>query len=98
MEDNNGAIAWANELGHHNKRKHIDLATWNVYEQTKNKIIVLDYIQSKENKADCLTKSLKTKDEFIAKFNALSGKTSTIELQPHKQDDLAQPLQKQPRR
>jgi len=101
MEDNNGAIAWANELGHHNKRKHIDIATWNVYDHVKKNNIALEYIKSSDNKADCLTKSLLTKAECIAKFNALSGKTTSIELGNQRlraEDEDAEPIRKRQRK
>ena len=59
---------------------HIDLASWLVYDHTTSKNIKLVKIESRKNIADCLTKSVKTVGEAKAKFDALSGKTSGIEL------------------
>jgi hypothetical protein len=55
--DNQGSISWARE-GSLRKVKHIDLRYHFTHHLINSGTITVKYIESKENKADCLTKPL----------------------------------------
>ena len=55
--DNQGSISWAHE-GVLRKVKHIDLRYQFTHHFIRTGTIDFKYIESKENKADCLTKPL----------------------------------------
>lgn len=59
MEDNTSAIAMAvNPQENHKRTKHIQIAFHSTRDYVKNKVLRLQYIPTKEQAADCLTKSL----------------------------------------
>ena len=70
-EDNQSAIAIAKYEGYQSRAKHIDIRYHFVRDQVKNKIIQLEYIETKLQLADFLTKAISTK-----KFQFLVTKSS----------------------
>jgi hypothetical protein len=60
-EDNQSAIAIANNNGYQSRAKHIDIRHHFIREHIKTRKIELQYIESKCQLADFLTKSLATK-------------------------------------
>ncbi len=56
--DNQSAIAISETDKHHNRTKHIDIRHHFIRDYIKNKIIKLKWIESSEQQADILTKSL----------------------------------------
>uniref|UniRef100_A0AAV1U517 Polyprotein n=1 Tax=Peronospora matthiolae TaxID=2874970 RepID=A0AAV1U517_9STRA len=68
-EDNQSAIAIAKNDGYQSRAKHIDIRYHFVREQVKDKIIDLQYTETKSQLADFLTKPISTK-----KFESLLDK------------------------
>lgn len=56
--DNQACIAMTDHDVNHSRAKHIDLRFFFVRELVENKTIIIKYVPSKENLADCLTKPL----------------------------------------
>jgi hypothetical protein len=61
FEDNQGTIAIANNEGYHSRAKHIDIRHHFIREHIKSNEIKLEYIESKDQLADFLTKAIATK-------------------------------------
>jgi hypothetical protein len=57
--DNQGALALAENPEFHARTKHIDVSTHYVRELVEDQIVKLEYKQTDEMLADCLTKPLK---------------------------------------
>ena len=55
-EDNQGAIALVENPVHHQRTKHIDIRFHFIRDQVTNGCIKVQYLQTKEMIADCLTK------------------------------------------
>ena len=70
-EDNQSAIAIAKNEGYQSRPKHIVIRYHFVRDQVKNKVIQLEYIESKLQLADFLTKTISTK-----KYQFLVAKTN----------------------
>ena len=70
-EDNQSAIAIAKNEGYQSRAKHIDIRYHFVRDQVKAKVIQLEYIETKLQLADFLTKATST-----SKFQFLVGKTN----------------------
>ena len=64
-EDNQGAIALANNAGYHARTKHVDIRHHFIRENAQNGILKIDYIDTKNQPAVMLTNALGTK---ILKF------------------------------
>ena len=56
--DNQGAIALAKNPGTHSRTKHIDIRHHLIREMVENGVVKLDYVPTKNQQADILTKSL----------------------------------------
>ena len=64
-EDNQGAIALVENPVHHQRTKHIDIRFHFIRDQVTNGCIKVQYLQTKEMIADCLTKPVgRTKLEY----------------------------------
>lgn len=61
FEDNQGAIAIAKNEGYQSRAKHIDIRYHFIREHVKAKVIDLQYVESKSQQADFLTKPIATK-------------------------------------
>ncbi|KAF1313386.1 Integrase catalytic core protein, partial [Globisporangium splendens] len=61
FEDNQGAIALAKNIGYQARTKHIDIRYHFIREKLKENEIVLEYVESKNQIADYLTKGLSSK-------------------------------------
>jgi hypothetical protein len=70
-EDNQSAIAIAKNEGYQSRAKHIDIRYHFVRDQVKAKVIQLEYIETKSQLADFLTKAIST-----SKFKFLVAKTN----------------------
>ena len=70
-EDNQRAIAIAKNEGYHSRAKHIYLRYQFIRDQVKNKVIQLEYIETKLQLADFLSKAISTKkfQFLVAKAN-----------------------------
>lgn len=73
-EDNQSAIAIAKNEGYQSRAKHIDIRYHFVRDQVKAKVIQLEYIETKSQLADFLTKAIST-----SKFKFLVAKTNVGE-------------------
>ena len=62
-EDNTGCLKWTESLGHHSKRKHIDLASYNAYDSVDNGTCKFIPVKSGDNVADAFTKVLPSAEE-----------------------------------
>ncbi|GMF45584.1 unnamed protein product [Phytophthora fragariaefolia] len=60
-EDNQGAIALAQNAGYHARSKHVDIRHHFIRENVENGTVKVDYIDTKRQLANMLTKSLGTK-------------------------------------
>ena len=60
-EDNQGAIALANNAGHYARTDHVDIRHHFIRENVQDGILKIDYIDTKNQLADMLTKALGTK-------------------------------------
>ena len=60
-EDNQGAIALANNAGHYARTDHVDIRHHFIRENVQDGILKIDYIDTKNKLADMLTKALETK-------------------------------------
>ena len=71
VEDNQSSIGIAKNEGNHSRAKHIDIRYHFVRDQYKNKVIQLEYIETKLQLADFLTKAIWTKkfQSLVAKAN-----------------------------
>lgn len=74
FSDNQPAIALAKNPEHHSKTKHIDIQYHYVREKILEGEIILDYVNTKEQLADTLTKALST-----SVFTKLFRKLNIIE-------------------
>ena len=70
-EDNQRAIAIAKNEGYKSRAKHIDIRYHFIRDQVKAKVIRLEYIETKSQLADFLTKAISTN-----KFQFLVAKTN----------------------
>ena len=70
-EDNQSANAIAKNEGYQSRAKHIDIRYYFVRDQVKNKVIQLEYIETKLQLANFLTKTISTK-----KFQFLVAKSN----------------------
>ena len=70
-EDNQSAIAIAKNEGYHSRAKQIYIRYQFIRDQVKNKVIQLEYIETKLQLADFLTKAIWTKkfQSLVAKAN-----------------------------
>jgi hypothetical protein len=71
FEDNQGAIALAENTGYQSRTKHIDIRYHFLREKVRDQVIQLQYCDTKEMLADFLTKSLssKTLQYLLRKIN-----------------------------
>lgn len=60
-EDNQGAIALAQNSGYHARTKHVDIKHHFTRENVENGTIKIDYVDTKQQLADMMTKALGTK-------------------------------------
>ena len=60
-EDNQGAIALASNAGYHARTKHVDIRHHFIRENVQQGLLKIDYIDTKNQIADMLTKALGTK-------------------------------------
>ncbi|POM80562.1 Integrase catalytic core protein [Phytophthora palmivora] len=60
-EDNQGAIALAKNAGYNSRTKHVDIKHHFTRENVENGTVLVDYIDTKQQLADLLTKALGTK-------------------------------------
>ena len=63
-QDNAGCITWASTSTGHSKRRHIDLASWNVTDAVTAGSVRLTQVPSREQPADFLTKVLPSPLEY----------------------------------
>lgn len=56
--DNRSTMSLAKNPKHHDRAKHIAIRHHFIREPVENEMDILDYVQSEENTADILTKSL----------------------------------------
>ena len=70
-EDNKNANSIAKNEGYQSRAKHIDIRYYFVRDQVKNKVIQLEYIETKLQLAKFLTKTISTK-----KFQVLVAKSN----------------------
>jgi hypothetical protein len=75
MEDNQACISIAENPAQHSRTKHIDVRYHFIREHVRVKDIKLEYISTKENTADTLTKAL-AKDQF----ENLRGRLGVVEV------------------
>ena len=59
-EDNQGSIALANNAGYHARTNHVDIRYHFIRENVQDGILKIDYIDTKNQLADMLTKALGT--------------------------------------
>ena len=70
--DSASAIAWTEDLIGHGKRKHIDLAHYHVNDAVKDSTVKFIKVPSKDNRADCLTKVLKSSTDCLRQYQKIS--------------------------
>ncbi|KAI9905230.1 hypothetical protein PsorP6_013904 [Peronosclerospora sorghi] len=70
-EDNQGEIALAKNAGYNSRTKHVDIKHHFTRENVENGTVQIDYVDTKNQLADLLTKALGTK-----KLKLLCGKSS----------------------
>ncbi|KAF1318635.1 Integrase catalytic core protein, partial [Globisporangium splendens] len=75
FEDNQGAIALAKNIEYQARTKHIDIRYHFIREKLKENEIVLEYVESKNQIADYLTKGLSSKTlRYLMENNGVFGR------------------------
>ncbi|KAG2788014.1 hypothetical protein PC129_g20739 [Phytophthora cactorum] len=76
-EDNQGAIALASNAGYHARTKHVDIRHHFIRENVERRTLKVDYIDTKRQLADMLTKTLGTKTlAFLREASSIKIKDS----------------------
>ncbi|CEG43863.1 polyprotein [Plasmopara halstedii] len=77
-EDNQGAIALANNAGYHARTKHVEIKHHFIRENVPGGLLKIDYIDTKSQLADMLTKALKTKVlKYLREASGIKVKSAT---------------------
>ena len=78
-EDNQGAIALANNAGYHAQTKHVDIRHHFIRENVQAGILKIDYIDTKNQLADMLTKALgRVRHVMLSKAMRLESKDTSL--------------------
>ncbi|KAE8995982.1 hypothetical protein PR002_g19461 [Phytophthora rubi] len=76
-EDNQGAIALAQNAGYHARTKHVDIRHHFIRENVKRGTVKVEYVDTKNQLADILTKALGTKTlKFLRDGNGIKEKVT----------------------
>jgi hypothetical protein len=76
-EDNQGAIALAQNSGYHARTKHVDIRHRFIRENVERGTVTVEYIDTKNQLADILTKALGTKTlKFLRDGNGIAAKVT----------------------
>ena len=76
-EDNQGAIALAQNAGYHARTKHVDIRHHFIRENVERGTVTIKYIDTKNQLADILTKSLGTKTlKFLREGSGVKTKVA----------------------
>ena len=76
-EDNQGAIALAQNAGYHTQTKHVDILHHFIRENVERATITIKYIDTKNQLAGILNKSLGTKTlKFLRDGNGIKDKVT----------------------
>ena len=76
-EDNQGAIALAKNAGYNSRTKHIDIKHHFTRENVENGKVQVDYVDTKNQLADLLTKALGTKTlKFLCEKSGIKKKVA----------------------
>ena len=76
-EDNQGAIALARHAGYHAQTKHVDIRRHFIRENVKRGTLKVDYVDTKNQLADMLTKGLGTKTfKFLRDASGIKSKVT----------------------
>lgn len=81
-EDNQGAIALANNAGYHARTKHVDIRHHFIRENVQHGLLKIGYIDTKSQLADMLTKALGTKMlKYLREASGIKTKSATKDTQ-----------------
>jgi hypothetical protein len=76
-EDNQGAIALAQNAGYHARTKHVDIRHHFIRENVERGTVTVEYVDTKNQLADILTKALGTKTlKFLRDGNGIKAKVT----------------------
>ncbi|KAE9186560.1 hypothetical protein PF005_g20804 [Phytophthora fragariae] len=76
-EDNQGAIALAQNAGYHARTKHVDIRHHFIRENVERGTVKVEYVDTKNQLADMLTKALGTKTlKFLCDGNGIKEKVT----------------------
>ncbi|GMF32519.1 unnamed protein product [Phytophthora fragariaefolia] len=76
-EDNQGAISLAQNFGYHARTKHVDIHHHFIRENVERGTIQVEYVDTKNQLADILTKALGTKTlKFLRNWNDIKDKVT----------------------
>ncbi|KAE8883223.1 Retrovirus-related Pol polyprotein from transposon TNT 1-94 [Phytophthora fragariae] len=76
-EDNQGAIALAQNAGYHGRTKHVDIRHHFIRENVERGTVKVEYVDTKNQLADILTKALGTKTlKFLRDGNGIKEKVT----------------------
>lgn len=74
-EDNQGAIALAQNAGYHARTKHVDIRNHFIREKVERGTVTVEYVDTKNQLADIMTKALGTKTlKFLRDGNGIKDK------------------------
>ncbi|KAE9264777.1 hypothetical protein PR003_g32677 [Phytophthora rubi] len=76
-KDNQGVIALAQNAGYHARTKHVDIRHHFIRENVKRETVKVEYVDTKNQLADILTKALRTKTlKFLRDGNGIKEKVT----------------------